>query len=27
VPTPTCDVLTKIVKAMQANYDILYQKH
>ena len=26
VPTPTCDVLTKIVKAMQANYDILYHK-
>ena len=26
VPTPTCDLLTCIVKARQANYDILYKK-
>lgn len=26
VPTPTCDVLTQIVKAQQANYDILFTK-
>ena len=25
VPTPTCDILTKIIKAKQANYDILYK--
>ena len=25
VPTPTCDVLTRIVKAEQANYEILFK--